>query len=69
MVTTTSNPRQLIYRGGYGKETIAPGIRDGLPGGAGSLVSLLVASYGWDLIVGLFLTRWLSASRASEPPP
>lgn len=38
-------------------------------GGARSIVSLLVASYGWDLIVELLLTPWLSASRASEPPP
>lgn len=34
-----------------------------------SIPDLLVVFYGWDLIVGLLLTPWLTASRASEPPP
>lgn len=67
MVTMRRSLRHRFYRVGSG--TIAPGIRGEFPGGAGSFVSLLVASYGWDLIVGLFLTPWLTASRASKPPP
>ena len=68
MVTTRRNLWQRHHRGGYGKGTIAPAIREGLPGGAGSFVSSLKASY-WDSVVGPFLTPWLRALRAAEPPP
>jgi len=54
MVTMTRNFRHLLLsRGGSGRKTIAP-ILGGFLGGAGFFLTLLAASYGWELIVGLF---------------
>ena len=54
MVTVTRNMGHLLSRSGSSKDTIAPEIPGGLLDGAGFFVSLLVASYGRDLVAELF---------------